>query len=82
MKCPFEVGDRIINKSWSFEPVATVVSITKLGFTYKYDEPYYVHPRLGITVIEGEIYEAAFEHFEKVDKDYKQPEITYTLTTT
>jgi len=53
-KTNFKVGDRIRGKQWG--DLATVTEITEWGFTYKWDKPRSLIPRLNLTEIGGEVY--------------------------
>ncbi len=75
MENPFKVGDRI--KS-IFSPIGTVTELTERGFKYEYDEPWHVHPRLGITYTGGECYETGF-HLYRLENDEDSKKIEFHI---
>ena len=76
MDKPFKIGDRIVEKN-SFSPIAIVTGYTDRGFTYVYEEPWYAHPRLGITYIGGEAYTDIPHNFELYNDREKTSSFLY-----
>lgn len=64
MGCPFKVGDRI-KPTQGFAPNATVTAVSEHSYTYEYDEPYWMHPRLGIKELGGEDFFEMYPEFPR-----------------